>query len=84
MQNTSVGHNPLVNLVREVVSPSNAALENTTVSFILHVAVRLRQLLNLVPPLILTIVGEAGYHASDDHCPVAFLKRAECREKIHI
>lgn len=76
---------PLVDLVRQVVVPANATSDNATVSCILQAASPAPiQLPNLAPLPILTVTGEASYHAPYDYCTVAFLKQAGCERANHL
>ncbi|KAF3032375.1 hypothetical protein E8E12_001875 [Didymella heteroderae] len=85
LQYTPAVRDPLVDLVREVLAPSNTTTDNATVPCVLQAtSPRPRQLLNLANLPILTVTGEASYHAPYDHCTVAFLKQAGCDKASHL
>lgn len=85
LQYTPAVNDPLVDLVREVVATSNKTADNATVPCILQAtSIPPKQLPNLAPLPILTITGEASYHAPYDHCTVAFLKQAGCNKTRHL
>lgn len=76
---------PLVDLVREVVLPANVTSDNATVPCILQAAdPPPRQLSNLAHLPILTVTGEASYHAPYDYCTVAFLIQTGCKHASHL
>ncbi|KAF2853232.1 alpha/beta-hydrolase [Plenodomus tracheiphilus IPT5] len=75
---------PLVDLVRQVLAPANST-SNTTVPCVLQASDPTpRQLPNLAALRILTVTGEASYHAPYDHCTVAFLQQAGCTKAGHL
>lgn len=77
--------NPLVDLVRQVMTPTNVTNGNATVSCVLQASTpKPKQLLNMALLPILTVTGEASYHAPYDYCTVAFLKQAGCKKASHL
>lgn len=79
---------PLADLVRQVVLPANITSNNTnnaTVPCVLQSNVPApKQLPNLSPLPILTVTGEASYHAPYDYCTVEYLKQAGCTKAEHL
>lgn len=76
---------PLVDLVKQVVPPSNLTSNNVTIPCILQATDPApKQLVNLAPLPILTVTSEASYHAPYDYCTVEFLKQAGCAKASHL
>lgn len=77
--------NPLVDLVKEIVPPTNRPSNNGTLACILQAEQPTpRQLPNLASLRILLVTGEASYHAPYDYCTAAFLKQAGCAKTKHL
>lgn len=78
-------NNPLTDLVRQTVPPPNQNGNNATINCILQATdPSPRKLPNLAPLPILTVTGEASYHAPYDYCTVEFLKQAGCTKASHL
>ena len=76
---------PLTDLVRQVVPPPHQNSTNATIPCVLQAADPVpRELPNLAPLPILTVTGEASYHAPYDYCTVEFLKQAGCAKASHL
>lgn len=77
--------NPVIQLVKQVIHPANVSSNNATVPCVLQATnPKPRQLPNLAPLPILTVTGEASYHAPYDYCTVEFLKQAGCADTTHL
>ena len=77
--------NPLVDLVKQVFPPPIQRSDNATIPCILQATDPApRQLPTLAPLPILTVTGEASYHAPYDYCTVEFLKQAGCARTSHL
>ncbi|KAF2820543.1 alpha/beta-hydrolase [Ophiobolus disseminans] len=78
-------NDPITDLVKQVVPPPTQSSNKSTVSCVLQATNPApRQLPNLAPLPILTVTGEASYHAPYDYCTVAFLKQAGCAKASHL
>ncbi|KAJ8114136.1 hypothetical protein OPT61_g3910 [Boeremia exigua] len=76
---------PLIDLVRQTVEPSGQNSTNATIPCVLQAADPApRTIPNLAPLPILTVTGEASYHAPYDYCTVEFLKQAGCDKASHL
>jgi pimeloyl-ACP methyl ester carboxylesterase len=77
-------NDPSTDLVRQVVPPPEQNSNNATIPCILQaIDPAPRQLPNLASLPILTVTGEASYHAPYDYCTVKFLKQAGCVRASH-
>ncbi|PSN60142.1 alpha/beta-hydrolase [Corynespora cassiicola Philippines] len=76
---------PDIDLVKQTFPPPDQNSSNTTIPCILQgTDPAPRELPNLAPLPILTVTGEASYHAPYDYCTVRFLRQAGCSQASHM
>ncbi|KAI8935565.1 hypothetical protein NX059_008134 [Plenodomus lindquistii] len=76
---------PTVDLVKQIYPPPLNTTKNATLPCVLQATNPAPRLLsNLAPLRILTLTGQASYHAPYDYCTVEFLKQAGCTRAEHL